>query len=78
MKKGKNKNGEAKKPDLPQIQEKYQNLNKLDEYESRFNEEKNIIEQLKKENLNLFSEIKKKELELVILVYSLIYRVFDI
>jgi len=38
----------------------------LEEIENRMQEERYIIESMKKENLNLFGEIKQKEVEIVI------------
>jgi len=61
----KKKKGDGKKLDLPQISEKYQNMNKLEETENRLQEERFIIESLKKENMNLFGEVKEKELDIV-------------
>jgi hypothetical protein len=51
--------------DLPTIPEKYFNVNKLEETENRLHEDKTFIESLKKENYNLFNELKQKELEFV-------------
>ena len=68
----KKKGGETKKSELPQLQEKYQNMNRLEEIENRMQEERYIIESLKKENLNLFGEIKQKEIEIVISNLNLI------
>ena len=62
----KKKGGETKKAELPQLQEKYQNMNRLEELENRLQEDRYIIECMKKENLNLFGEIKQKEIEIVI------------
>jgi len=62
----KKKSGETKKAELPQLQEKYQNMNRLEELENRLQEDRYIIECMKKENLNLFGEIKQKEIEIVI------------
>jgi len=62
----KKKGGESKKADIPQLQEKYQNMNRLEEIENRLQEERYIIDNMKKENLNLFGEIKQKEIEIVI------------
>jgi hypothetical protein len=53
------------KVDLPNIPEKYMNINKIEESESRLLEDKVIIEKLKKENYNLFNELKIKEHEYV-------------
>jgi hypothetical protein len=53
------------KVDLPNIPEKYININKIEESESRLLEDKTIIEKLKKENYNLFNELKMKEHEYV-------------
>lgn len=61
----KKKKNDGKKLDLPQISEKYQNMNKLEETENRLQEERFIIESLKKENMNLFGEVKEKELDIV-------------
>jgi hypothetical protein len=55
----------AKQVDLPNIPEKYININKIEESESRILEDKAIIEKLKKENYNLFNELKMKEHEYV-------------
>lgn len=68
----KKKGGETKKAELPQLQEKYQNMNRLEEIENRMQEERYIIESMKKENLNLFGEIKQKEIEIVISNLNLI------
>ncbi len=62
----KKKGGETKKSELPQLQEKYQNMNRIEEIENRMQEDRHIIESMKKENLNLFGEIKQKEIEIVI------------
>jgi ribosomal protein L9 len=62
----KKKGGETKKAELPQLQEKYQNMNRLEELENRLQDDRYIIECMKKENLNLFGEIKQKEIEIVI------------
>lgn len=63
------KKKDAKKPEIPTVStsvpEKYINYNKIEESENRIYEDKNVIEKLKKENYNLFNELKAKEHEYV-------------
>lgn len=54
-----------KKVDLPPIPDKYMNINKLEETETRLVEDKNYIEKLKNENQILFEKLKRSEADFI-------------
>jgi hypothetical protein len=56
---------ETKKTELPQLTEKYQNQNRIEEIENRLQEDRFIIDNMKKENITLYGEIKNQELQIV-------------
>ena len=65
MKGKKGANTKDRKSDLPEINEKYVNPNKIDESEGRIHEQLSSLNSLKNVSLNYYNDLLKKENELV-------------